>query len=134
MGDHMKLWLIIGLFFAAVPQTTQPDVVLERFAKVQRFAFGPTGYAGAISTGERDYRIVLARSSAQPDFERLFAEGNVQAKSYALVGIHKLNPIRFRELARVSNSSKEIVATMKGCIVSHERFTSIIKRIESGTY
>jgi hypothetical protein len=130
----MKLWFITALFFLAVPQTTQPDAVLERLAKVERFAFGPTGYAGVTSAGEKDFKTVLGRSSAVMGFEKLFAEGNIQAKSYALVGIHRLNPTRFKELARTLRDSKESVATRKGCIVSDEPFTYILKQIESGKY
>ena len=130
----MKLWVITALLFFAVPQTNQPDAVLDRLSKVELFAFGGTGYAGVTSPGEKDFRTVLARSSALTDFEKLFAEGNLQAKSYALVGIHKLNPTRFNELARPLRDSKESVSTMKGCIVSHESFAFILKQIESGKY
>jgi hypothetical protein len=83
------------LLFLAVPQTTRPDAVLDRLSKVERFAFGPTGYAGVTSEGEKDFRAVLGRSSALTDFEKLFAEGNIQAKSYALVGIRKLSQNAF---------------------------------------
>jgi hypothetical protein len=130
----LKLWLITAFLFFAVPQTAQPDAVLDRLAKVERFAFGPTGYAGVTSSGEKDFRTVLGRGSALTDFEKLFAEGNLQAKSYALVGIHKLNPTRFKELARPLRDSKESVTTMKGCIISDEPFAFILKQIESGKY
>jgi hypothetical protein len=129
----MKLWLVVGLLLFFGPlQTNQPDVVLDRLAKVEQFAFGPTGYAGVISTGEKDYKIVLSRSSALPDFEKLFAEGDSQAKAYALVGIRKLDPKRFAELARTFQESNESVATMHGCIVSHDTSAHVIKQIESG--
>ncbi len=134
MAISVKLWLIPALLVLAAPQTTQPDAMLDRLSKVERFAFGPTGYAGVTSAGEKHFRIVLGRSSAVTDFEKLFAEGNVQAKSYALVGIHKLNPTRFKELARPLRDSKESVTTMKGCIISHEPFADILKQIESGEY
>jgi hypothetical protein len=130
----MKLWLITALLFFAVPQTTQPDAVLDRLSKVERFAFGPTGYAGVTSAGERDFTTVLGRGSALTDFEKLLAEGNLQAKSYALVGIHKLNPTRFEQLARPLRDSKERVTTMKGCIISHEPLALVLKQIESGKY
>ena len=130
----MKFWFITALLLFALPQTTQPDAVLERLSKVKQFAFGPTGYAGVTSAGEKDFRTVLGRSSALTDFEKLFGEGNLQAKSYALIGIHKLNPTRFKELARPLLDSKERVTTMKGCIISGEPFAFILKQIESGKY
>jgi hypothetical protein len=134
LGEYLKLWLITALLFLAVPQTAQRDTVLDRLSKVERFSFGPTGYAGVISAGEKDFRIVLARTSALADFEKLFSEGNLEAKSYALVGIHKLDPTRSKELARPLRDSKETVAIMQGCIVSNEPLAHILKQIESGKY
>jgi hypothetical protein len=130
----MKLWLLTTLLFLVVPQTNQTDAVLDRLSKIERFAFGPTGYAAEISAGEKDFRTILARSSALTDFEKLFSEGNIQAKSYALVGIHKLNPTQFKELARPFRDSKENVTAMEGCIIRDKPFTYILKQIESGKY
>jgi hypothetical protein len=132
----MRIWLIIiALLSFAAAQNTQPaDMVLQRVAKVDQFAFGGTGYSGAISPGEKDYKIILARTSAAADFEKLYSEGNLQAKCYALVGIHKLNAVRFKDLATPMRSSRKIVAIMHGCIVSEEAFGDVIKQIESGRY
>jgi hypothetical protein len=131
----MKLWLIAAMLFLGARQTTEPiDTVLERAAKVARFAFGGTGYAGVISDGEQDYRSILARKSALVDFEKLYSHGNLPAKCYALVGINKLNPARFKELARRLRTSNENVATMHGCILSDEAFADVVRQIESGQY
>lgn len=129
----MKLGLLTAMLLFAVPQTTQ-DTVLDRLSKVARFAFGPTGYAGVISTGEKDYKAVLARSTALSDLEKLFTEGNIEAKCYALVGIHRLNATRFKELVRPPEGSKETVTTMEGCIIFHVPFTQILKRIAANKY
>ena len=131
----MELWLIAALLFLSVPQTAQPvDSVRERLANVGFFAFGGVGYAGTISSGEKDFKIILSRTSAMADFEKLYSEGNLQAKCYALVGIHKLNPARSKELMRPMRGSREMVATMEGCILSKEAMGEIIKEIESGRY
>jgi hypothetical protein len=131
----MILWVITALLFSAFPQATQPvDATFERLAKVERFAFGGVGYAGVISPGEKDYRVILARPSALADFERLYLSGNLQAKCYALVAIRKLNPQRFKELTQSSRTLKEQVATVHGCIISQEPLGDIIREIESGKY
>jgi hypothetical protein len=121
-----------ALLFLAAAQTAQPDTVLLRLLKVQQFAFGPTGYAGKTSVGEKDFKTILARSSALTDFEKLFSQGNIQAKAYALVGIYKLNPTRFTELARPLRDSIEDVRVMNGCIILSEPFAQILNQIESG--
>jgi hypothetical protein len=131
----MNFLLIMALFVTGVPQAVQPvDTAFERLAKVERFAFGPVGYTGVTSSGEKDYRAMLARPSAMSEFERLFSSGNIQGKCYALVGIRKLNPQRFKELTQSLHSSKEPVETMQGCIVFHELFGAVIKQIDAGKY
>jgi hypothetical protein len=129
----MKPWLLTAMLLFAGPQTSQ-DTVLDHLSKVERFAFGPTGYAGVISTGEKNFKAVLARSTAKPDFEKLFTEGNIEAKCYALVGIQKLNAARFKELVHFLEESKETVTTMEGCIILHVPFTQIIQRISADKY
>ena len=121
------------MLLLAFPQTTL-DAILHRLSKVEQFAFGSTGYAARISEGEKDYKTVLARATALADFEKLFAKGNVQAKCYALVGIHKLDPTRFKVLVRPLAESKETVTIMEGCIVSDVPFTRILKEITEGKY
>ena len=110
------------------------DVVLERFSKVEYFAFGPTGFAGVRSQGEKDYRLILSRPSAKTDFEKLYSQGDPQARTYALVGIHKLNSKRFAELLPILRVSKEEITTERGCIISSELLKEIIKQIQGGQY
>ncbi len=131
----MIFWLIPMLLFVPVPQSSHPpDALIERFAKTGVFAFGPVGFAGITSPGEKDYRTVFNRTSALADFEKLNSDGNAQAKCYALAGIHRLNPTRFKELVQPLRNSKETVTTMSGCIMSRAALGDIIKQIESGRF
>jgi hypothetical protein len=110
------------------------DLAFDRLAKVERFAFGRTGYAGVTSQGEIDYRVILGRPAAEADFERLFAIGNRQAKSYALVGIRTLDRSRFKQISQPLRDSAEEVVTQRGCIVYHESLGVVLKRIDAGNY
>ena len=132
----MKSWMITALLLTvAVVQTTGPfEAAFNRLVKVERFAFGGIGRGGTISQGQKDYEIILSRPSALADLERLYAAGNPQAKAYALVGIRKINPERFKQLAQPLRDSQEKVVTMSGCIISHETFAGVIRNIESGNY
>src|ERR1700720_5057487 len=104
----MNFLLVLLLLFVPVPQSAHPpDAVVERLAKTGAFAFGSVGFGAIISPGEKDYRTVFNRSSALEDFEKLYSSGNLQAKCYALAGIHRLDPPRFRELAQPLRDSKE---------------------------
>jgi hypothetical protein len=135
-GDRMRFWLAVAILVAVgIGQAGESiDSIFNRLAKVDQFAFGPTGYAGVISQGEKDYKSVLSRQSAMADFEKLYLVGNPQAKCYALVGLHKLNPSRFKELSESLRNSRGEVVRQSGCIVYHESFAAILKRIEAGQY
>jgi hypothetical protein len=130
-----RMWVISALLFFATVQAAQTvDAAFERLTKVGLFAFGGVGYSGTTSPGEKDYKAILSRPSAMADFERLYSSGNIMAKCYALVGMRRLKPQRFRELAQPLDNSKEEVTTMHGCLMSHELLGVIITQIESGRY
>jgi hypothetical protein len=132
----MRIWLLgLSLLFVRIAYGGDSvDPVLERLAKVDRFAFGGTGFAGVISSGEKDYRVILSRPSALLDFEKLFSVGNVQGKSYALMGIRTLDPTRFKQISRPLRGSTEEVVTQSGCIVERESLGTVLKRIDAGAY
>jgi hypothetical protein len=135
MVNMTNVWVVAVLLFATVLQAPLTvDETFERLAKVEIFAFGPVGYAGTTSAGEKDYKAILSRPTALADFERLYSSGNVMAKAYALVGIRNFSPERFIALAQPMRNSKERITTMHGCIVSHESLGAIVKQIESGRY
>src|SRR5262249_29058013 len=88
----------------------------------ERFAFGGVGYAGATSKGEIDFNFVLSQPEAVAlaAFEKVYATGNPQGKSYALTGIKKLNPRRFRQLLASTGGVTEKVEVWRVCIFSQE--------------
>ncbi len=132
----MKTWIpaVLLLFVSLAQAGDSLDPVLDRLAKIDRFAFGGTGYAGVISEGQKDYRRILSRPSAEADFEKLLAVGNAQAKSYALVGIHTLAPGRFKQLSRALRDPTGEVVTQSGCIVDRQSFRAILKQISAGKF
>src|SRR5450755_2984850 len=110
--------LAISLIFVSVANAGDSvDSVLDRLARVGQFAFGGTGYAGVTSQGEKDFRVILSRPSAEADFEKLFAVGNPQGKSYALAGIRALDSRRFKQVSGPVLDSAEEVVTQNGCII-----------------
>lgn len=108
------------------------DVAIKRLSAVEKFAFGGVGFAGVTSKGEIDFKFVLSQPEpvALTAFEKLYGIGNPQGKSYALAGIKKLNPSRFRELLATARGSTEQVAVMRGCIVSRESLGDTAKQID----
>jgi len=135
-GAKMKIWILaVSLMFVSFAHAADSvDPVMDRLAKAERFAFGGTGYAGIISQGEKDYRVILSRPSAEADFEKLLGVGNPQGKSYALVGIRALDPTRFKQISGPLRDSTEEVVTQSGCIVYHELLGVVLLRITAGDY
>ncbi len=112
------------------------DAAVNRLSTVGQFAFGGVGYAGVISKGEIDFKVVVAqpKPTALNAYERLWVIGNPQGKSYALSGLKKLAPERFEELtATIAKSTKE-VEVMRGCVISHEPLLEVAKQIGQGKF
>jgi len=112
------------------------DAVVKRLASVSTFAFGGVGYAGATSKGEIDFKFVLSQSApvALAAFEKLYANGNPQAKCYALAGIKKRNLNRYKELLAIAGTSADEVEVMRGCIITHEPLRKVAKEIDGGEF
>src|SRR5437016_13946888 len=93
--------LILLVLFSISPLLADDtvDTALNRLSTVEQFAFGGVGYAGVTSKGETDFKFVLAqpKPTALKAFERLYAIGNPQGKSYALSGLKRLAPERFAQ-------------------------------------
>jgi hypothetical protein len=108
----------------------------RQLATADVFAFGGTGYAGQISAGERNFKNLMAlpRQEALSTLETVFAEGNPQAKAYALAGFHKLDAKRFATLAAGLAGSQIKVRTMEGCIAEEKLLRSLASEIGSGKY
>jgi hypothetical protein len=112
------------------------DAALKRLASVETFAFGGVGYAGKTSKGEIDLKFVLSQPApaALAAFEKLYADGNPQARCYALCGIRKLRPSRFKELLGAAAASADPVQVMSGCIISHELLRKVAEEIDRGQF
>ena len=110
------------------------DRVVESLLKVPQFAFGGVGFAGVTSEGEKDYTAILARPSAQNDFEKAFQTGNIEAKCYALVALFKLNHDKFVQLAAPLRKSDAQVNSMTCCIVTKRAVSAVVSEIETGLY
>jgi hypothetical protein len=144
MGLQMRFsrnikWLaIVSIFCTASAAFADGPVnaAVTRLSQVKTFAFGGVGFAGTISKGEIDFKLIVAqpKATALNAFETLYAIGNPQGKSYALAGFKKLHPHRFNELTASMPQSSAQVVVMRGCIVSHEALRYVTKQIDQGGF
>lgn len=131
-------WLLILLVLPCVSPILADETVnaaVKRLSAVGQFAFGGVGYAGVTSKGETDFKIVLAQPKpmALDAFEKLYAIGNAQGKSYALSGLKKLAPQRFAELLPTLGKSTE-VEVMRGCVITREPLPDVAQQIGQGKF
>jgi hypothetical protein len=112
------------------------EALVKDLSNIEVFAFGGVGYAGQTSKGEIEFQGIasLPASVALTAFENLYATGNSQAKSYALFGIRKLNPARFKELLKSVHASREEVTVMRGCVISTESLRDVAGQIDAGKW
>jgi|GEM_PF-4282866 len=110
------------------------DEAYEALKSIEIYAMGPTGISGSTSQGEKYFWSIYDRPDALHHFERLFKEGNIQAKSYALTGLYLIDKKQFdaRSISYVNEKSK--VEIMEGCIVSHKSAPDLLKDIQSEEY
>ena len=134
MGLVVKRLVLVLLLLCSVTLLAGEslDAATKRLSTVDVFAFGGVGYAGSTSKGEIDFKIVLSQSpvDALDTYEKLYAIGNAQGKAYALSGMKKLNPARFKELLTSSGSATDQVKVMRGCIVSRESLRDVARQID----
>jgi hypothetical protein len=129
-------FLIFSLFSVLLSAQDPATAAAHRLANTRIFAFGGISYAGKISDGEKDFRILFSQPHdvALKAFESLYANGNPQARSYALAAIHLLAPDRFLDLKRSLNGSTVKVITESGCIIEERLLQSIAEEIAKGDY
>ena len=107
---------------------------VARIARVPQFAIGGVGFAGTISQGEKDYQVIVEDAQAARIFADLYEHGNRQAKAYALLGLHRTNPEKFREIYTALSKSTAELLVMGGCIVSTEKLRVVAKQIDEGGF
>jgi hypothetical protein len=130
----MKRFLSVLLALSAFLAAHGADPNLDRLRGVKLFAFGGVGFAGAITQGEKDYYTILARPTAEADFELVLSNSSPEGKAYALVAIRRLAPEKFKALSEPMRSSKAMVQTGMGCILMRLPLGELVKRIEAGLY
>lgn len=108
------------------------DAAVKRLSSVGLYALGGVGFAGKITQGTLDYRMLLAQPKpvAEAAFEKLYTNGNPQARAYALTGMKKVNPARFKEMLVSAEDSTAMVNTARGCILSREPLMAIAKGLD----
>lgn len=127
---------LIILSCSVAPAQDTLSATVRSLAETGVFAFGGVGFAGKISQGEIDFRVIQSQPAAVAlaSFETVYSTGDSAAQIYALAGIRQLNRERFKEILLSLGGSQEKVFTMEGCIMERRRLVDVAKAIDAGSY
>ena len=132
----MRIWVPLLAFCALTFAQSVPPRGSSGLDTAKVFALGPVGVAGSISQEELQFKAILALDpdKAKQKLERLYANGNPQAMSYALAGMRKLDRKRFAELLLSARVSDLTVETMSGCIGEEQKLSVVAADLNLGKY
>ena len=128
----------IALLASSISVVSAPPKIhneaYQELLNVHSFNFGGGGLSGSTTTGEKNFKTILASTNGLQLFKSALTNGTTEAKMYALCGIHKLAPNEFNVAAAPMVSSKQSVNMIDGCLVSSESTSNVVQRIKQGSY
>jgi hypothetical protein len=118
-------------FLCAGP--TQPESE-KPLGKIDTFAMGGIGVVGSMSRGERALRQILKESDAVLRLETMIPDATPAGKLYALLGLRARDRAAYARALEICRATDTEVSTARGCIVSRESFSDLVKQIDRGRY
>ena len=120
-----------------VPPSEPYDLSTARYLlrKAPSFQSDGIGIAGARSCYAAAYRVVVNQPDAAEIFRWLYRRGTPEARIYALVGLHTVDPESFRELkADPWLATAPPIRTQFGCSGGQEQATVLVQGIAEGQF
>lgn len=125
--------IVIGIVvYQLLPPSEAGRIAVAQLAKVDRFSFGGVGYAGRIPEREDWFFTILSSRHADRLFRDLFEQGTLEARLYALAGLHVTDTSSFRECAARFTREGSRVQTQGACIASDCTTTEAVAAVERG--
>jgi hypothetical protein len=134
-AQWMRLFAILLLFGGVRALATDPvEDAVQNLSTVS--AFVGVGFAGRTSKGEINLRFLVSYPGAiaLQALERPYATGDPEGRAYALAGLKKLNPDRFKELLAAAEDSTESVVVMHDCFRSTTSLGMTASQIDRGDF
>jgi hypothetical protein len=120
-----------------VPPREPYDLASARrlLTKAPSFQSDGIGIAGAPSCYAAAYRVLVEQPDAPDLFRSLYRHGTPEARIYALVGLHTVDPESFRELRTDPWVAKAPpIRTQFGCSGGQEQATVLVQAITDGKF
>lgn len=128
----VSLVVISIVAYQLLPTSEAGRTAVAQLAKVDRFSFGGVGYAGTIPEREDWFFTILSSRHSGRLLRDLFENGTIEARLYALAGLHFTDRASFSECAARFIREGSRVQTQDGCIASNCTTTQAIAAVERG--
>jgi hypothetical protein len=122
----------LGLIAAESPGDEQKPYDVVKKASI--FCIGPFGLAGTTSPPEKALREIVKQEGAKQVLIRLLDEATPEGQMYALVGLKAVDPAKFKSRLKLYAEKSTQMKTAKGCIVSQQPISEVVKAIAAGRY
>ena len=125
--------VVIGIIaYQLLPPSQAGRAAVAQLAKVDRFSFGGVGYADSLPEREDWFFTILSSRHSGRLFRDLFEQGTMEARLYALAGLHVTNRGSFRECAARFALEGSRVQTQGGCTGSDCTTAEAVADVERG--
>jgi hypothetical protein len=123
--------LSLTLFAGADEAAASPA---SNLAREKVFALGGVGYAGTMSSGEKDLRAVLKETDSAQQLQSLLKNASPAGQLYALLALRLRDRPAYEQAVPAFRKRSDAISTMHGCIVIKEKMDGIVQQIERGDY
>lgn len=123
----------IGIIaYQLLPPSEAGRAAVTRLAKTDEFSLGGVGAAGSIPEREDWFFTILSSRHSERLFRELFEQGTIEARLYALAGLHVTDRGSFRECAARFAREDSLIRMQAGCIGSYWTTTEAVAAVERG--
>ena len=125
--------ILLASIFSGVPSPlfAAPTSSVQ-YARI--FAIGGIGWGGGMSEGEGALRVILASPDATKRLESMLPAASDAGQLYIVLGLRTCDRSAYHRALALCSTDRGEVETMRGCIVLHESFRSLVRRIDRGEF
>jgi len=117
-----------------IPRSLKATGPVEYLKKSQVFRLGPVGIAAETPPEDIALRMLMAQDDSTTLLKKLFDEGSIAGKLYALAGFYYRDRSTFNKLASGLRKDSRSVPRQSGCTIFSQKVEEIIESIESGNF
>ncbi|MFV1994824.1 MAG: hypothetical protein ACC661_05255, partial [Verrucomicrobiales bacterium] len=135
------LFLVIALAPVAAwggeADAAKPADSITVLKDIQYFAIGGVGYGGRTSGGEAALRKLLNAPDAREVFENLLKDATWEGQCYALLGLSRVAPERFRVLwkeGKRGGFKDQKIQRRSGCLGYQQAKSEVAAEIAAGKF